>query len=153
MMHRFAAYLIFAMMCAVGGASAAPQLKSEQAIDRNIRQISERLRCPVCQSENLYDSKAPLANEMRQIIREQLLKGRTDDEIVSFFVARYGTFVLQAPPKEGSQLLLWYGPIFLVIFASLALAWHLRRDDDDENLVDDFDDDDSPEQIKESPST
>ncbi len=151
MMYRFVAYLVFITMLTVGGVNAAPQLKTEQAIDRNIRQISERLRCPVCQSENLYDSKAPLANEMRQIIREQLSNGRTEEEIVSFFVARYGTFVLQAPPKEGPQLLLWYGPLFLMIFASLALAWHLRRDDDE--AVDEFDDDNPPEQIKESPST
>jgi len=151
MIYRFVAYLAFVMMFTVGVVSAAPQLKTEEAIERNIRQISERLRCPVCQSENLYDSKAPLANEMRQIIREQLSKGRTEKQIVSFFVARYGTFVLQAPPKEGPQLLLWYGPLFLVFFASLALAWHLRRDD--AHATDGFDDDNSAEQTKESPST
>ncbi len=150
MIYRFVAYLVFIMLFAVGAANAAPQLKTEEAIERDIRQISERLRCPVCQSENLYDSKAPLANEMRQIIREQLSKGRTKEEIVSFFVARYGTFVLQAPPKEGPQLLLWYGPLFLVFFASLALAWHLRRDE--EHAAGDFDDENSPEQIKESPA-
>ena len=152
MTYRFVAYLIFGMLLAIGATSAAPQLKSEEAIERNIRQISERLRCPVCQSENLYDSKAPLANEMRQIIREKLSSGHTEEEIVSFFVARYGTFVLQAPPKQGPQLLLWYGPLFLMIFASLALAWHLRRDDEG-RAADDFDEDNPPEQIRESPST
>lgn len=106
---------------------AAPQLKSETDAERQVREISERLRCPVCQSENLYDSKAPLANEMRTIIREKLSNGETADDIVAFFVDRYGGFVLQEPPKSGSLLLIWILPFFIMVAASLAVAWRLRR--------------------------
>ncbi len=116
---------------------AAPQFKSETNIEQKVRQISERLRCPVCQSENLYDSKAPLANEMRTIIREKLVQGETEDKIVSFFVDRYGSFVLQEPPKSGSLLLIWVLPFLVVVIASLLLAWRLR-------LADFRDDVDSP---------
>lgn len=118
---------LFAIVVFAFPVHAAPQLKSETDIERQVRQISERLRCPVCQSENLYDSKAPLANEMRSIIREKLSEGETGDQIVAFFVDRYGGFVLQEPPKSGSLLLIWILPFLIVAIASLALAWRLRR--------------------------
>ncbi len=132
MSHRLVAYVFLFSFFAAAGAFAAPQLRTETIVERDLRQIAERLRCPVCQSENLYDSKAPIAREMRAIIREKLSEGRSDTQIISFFVARYGTFVLQEPPKTGSQLFLWFGPFLIAFVASLALARHLRRSDHDQ---------------------
>lgn len=107
--------------------SAAPTLKTEEPIERRLRIISEQLRCPVCQSENIYDSKASLAREMRAIVREKLAQDQTDEEIINFFVDRYGTYVLQEPPKTGLPLLLWILPFLGIVLGGLALTLHLRR--------------------------
>ena len=113
--------------CFGTAASAAPTLKTEEPIERRLRVISEQLRCPVCQSENIYDSKASLAREMRTIVREKLAQGRTDKEIIDFFVDRYGAFVLQEPPKSGLPLLLWTLPFAGMLLGVAALTFHLRR--------------------------
>lgn len=119
---------IFAVVASFSVAvAAAPTLKVEQPIDRRLRIISEQLRCPVCQSENIYDSKASLAHEMRAIVREKLALGQTDEEIINFFVDRYGTYVLQEPPKSGLPLLLWVLPFVGMVLGVLALTLHLRR--------------------------
>ncbi len=130
MMYRILYALVFILLMLGGNLSAQAETTEfikEESIEQDLRRISERLRCPVCQSENLYDSKAQLAREMRAIIREKLEKGEGQDEIVSFFVARYGNFVLQEPPKSGFLLLLWLAPVLVVLSAGAGLTWYLYR--------------------------
>ena len=79
--------------------------------------LTQELRCVVCQNENLADSTAPLAQDLKREIREQMLAGRSDDDIKAFLVARYGDFVTYRPPVRVGTLLLWGGPLVFVLVA------------------------------------
>ena len=85
------------------------------------RHISQELRCVVCQNQTIDDSDAPLAHDLRVLLRERLLKGDSDDEAKAFLVKRYGTYVLLKPPVELDTLPLWLGPM-LVLAAGLAAS-------------------------------
>lgn len=110
---------------AAGPAFAAPV--EEDPLDRQVLEIGKQLRCAVCQNEPVSESKADLAQDMRRIIREQLVAGKSRDEIVAYFVARYGDFVLLKPPVERAGLPLWLAPP-LVLGVMLLSGWlFLRR--------------------------
>ena len=109
-------------------AFAAPAfavLPSEQLSDPKLearaRHISQELRCVVCQNQTIDDSDAPLARDLRMILRERLLAGDTDEQAKAYLVKRYGTYVLLKPPFQANTLLLWLGP-FLVLIAGGALV-------------------------------
>jgi len=89
--------------------------------------LAEKLRCLVCQNQSIADSNAELANDLRSQIREQIAAGKSDDEIVSYMVNRYGDFVLYQPPFKATTLLLWAGPALLLVGGALVLARNLRR--------------------------
>ena len=100
---------------------------ADQALEERVRAISSELRCVVCQNLSVADSPAEMAVQMRGIVREQLEAGKTPDEIRSYFVSKYGEWVLLAPPAHGFNLTVWILP-FAVLLAGLALAaWYLRR--------------------------
>jgi len=89
--------------------------------------LAEKLRCLVCQNQSIADSNAELANDLRGQIREQIAAGRSDDEIVTYMVNRYGDFVLYQPPFKPTTLLLWAGPALLLVGGAFLLARNLRR--------------------------
>ena len=95
--------------------------------EQRIRQLEEKLRCLVCQNQTLADSGAELAGDLRRQVREQVAAGRSDEEIVSFLVQRYGDFVLYDPPFKATTALLWIGPFLLLLGAALVLIVTLRR--------------------------
>jgi cytochrome c-type biogenesis protein CcmH len=95
--------------------------------EQRIRQLSEKLRCLVCQNQSLADSNAELAQDLRQQLREQVAAGRSDDQILDYLVQRYGDFVLYDPPFKTITLLLWIGPFVLLAAAALVLVATLRR--------------------------
>ena len=78
-------------------------------------EIAAELRCLVCQNQTIVDSNAPLAVDLRDQIREQLKQGRSAGEIKNYMVARYGDFVLYRPPLKATTLLLWVGPLLLLL--------------------------------------
>lgn len=99
---------------------------AEDPLDRAVLEISKDLRCAVCQNQPVSESNADLARDMRQIIREQLQAGKSREEIVEYFVARYGDYVLMKPPVERAGLLLWVAPP--VLFGVLVLSgWFFLR--------------------------
>lgn len=114
------------------GASAVQAVQpdevlSDPALEARARSISQGLRCPVCQNESIDDSNAPIARDLRVLLRERLVAGDSDAQAVDYIVARYGEFVLLNPPAGGANLLLWLaGPAMLVAGAGIALAV-LRR--------------------------
>ena len=89
-------------------------------------ELSENLRCLVCQNQTIADSNAELAQDLRRQVREQIAQGRSDTEIVAFMVQRYGDFVLYNPPVKATTLLLWFGP-GLLLLAGIALLYRNVR--------------------------
>ncbi len=96
-------------------------------LDSRVFDIARQLRCPVCTSESVADSSVELAQQMRQIIKEQLEAGRSEDEILSYFQARYGDWILLDPPKRGLHLVVWVLPVAGAVAGVAALAVLGRR--------------------------
>jgi cytochrome c-type biogenesis protein CcmH len=96
---------------------------SDPTLEARARVLSKGLRCPVCQNENIDDSDAPIARDLRVLLRERLTSGDSDAAAVAYIVDRYGEFVLLNPPAQGSTLLLWLaGPAMLLAGGAVAFA-------------------------------
>ncbi|MBA1261676.1 cytochrome c-type biogenesis protein [Stutzerimonas sp. NM35] len=129
-------------LCMIGGAQAAIdayEFRDETERER-YRTLVEELRCPKCQNQNIADSNAPIAMDLRREIFRMLEEGQSNEQIVDYLVARYGDFVRYKPPLNMKTLLLWYGPIGLLVlgFGVLALILMRRRratDDDAQNTL------------------
>lgn len=89
-------------------------------LEARAKALQKELRCLVCQGQSIDESNAPLAADLRRLIRQQIVAGQSDQQIKDFLVARYGAFVLMRPPVRQDTLLLWFGPMLLV-FAGLAV--------------------------------
>ena len=104
------------------------EMLADPALEARAREISRDIRCPVCQGETIDDSNAPISRDLRLIIRERLVAGDSDAEVVDYIVARYGEGVLFKPPAEGVNLVLWLaGPALLLAGVGVALAAGRRR--------------------------
>ncbi len=99
----------------------------EDPIERQMLDIAHDLRCAVCQNQPVSESNADLAKDMRKAIREQLEAGKSRAEIVDYFVARYGDYVLMKPPAERAGLLLWIAPPLVLVVLALSGWLFLRR--------------------------
>ncbi|NOT73254.1 MAG: cytochrome c-type biogenesis protein CcmH [Hyphomicrobium sp.] len=115
------------MFAASPPGTAIAELKNEDPIEPRIKAVAQQLRCPVCQGETIYDSHSTVANQMKDLIREHVSAGRSDAEIRSFFVARYGDFILMEPHARGANALIWAFPAIALLLGSLALFQLLRR--------------------------
>jgi cytochrome c-type biogenesis protein CcmH len=125
---RIAILLLALAPLAAAANEAAPTENDPVAAARAV-ELANELRCLVCQNQSIAESNAELAVDLRRQIREQIAAGRSDDEIVGFMVSRYGDFVLYRPPFKAATLLLWVGPLLLVVagFWTLARALRSRR--------------------------
>ncbi|MFN3146011.1 MAG: cytochrome c-type biogenesis protein CcmH [Paracoccaceae bacterium] len=118
--------LILCLLAAPVWAVQPDEVLDDPALEARARDISEGLRCLVCRNESIDESNADLARDLRLLVRERLVEGDTDDEVVEFVVDRYGEYVLLRPTSGGANLLLWYaGPILLVI-ALLIGGFYIR---------------------------
>lgn len=112
-----------------GGPAIALQpdeILSDPALEKRARGLSAELRCLVCQNQSIDDSDAPLARDLRLLVRERLVAGDTDTEVRDFVVARYGEFVLLKPPFSIETLLLWFIPL-LALAAAIVILWSSFR--------------------------
>jgi cytochrome c-type biogenesis protein CcmH len=100
---------------------------TEDPLERQVLDIAKDLRCTVCQNQPVAESNADLARDMRAIIREQVQAGKSRDEIVAYFVDRYGDYVLMNPPKRGSGAIVWAGPLALLVVVGVSGFVFLRR--------------------------
>jgi cytochrome c-type biogenesis protein CcmH len=100
---------------------------ADPALEARARAIASELRCLVCQNQSIDDSDAPLAKDLRLLLREQLKKGATDEEAKQFLVARYGDFVLLRPPVKLATLPLWGAPFLALGCGGLAIFLAYRR--------------------------
>lgn len=116
--------VIAAVVIAAGLAASA---KRPVTLDERARSLAAELRCPVCQGLSIADSPAPLAGQMRSLVREQLAAGASDADVRNYFVARYGTWILLAPPPEGMNALIWLAPGAFVLTGLVAVAWRSGR--------------------------
>ncbi|MDG2033109.1 MAG: cytochrome c-type biogenesis protein CcmH [Rhodospirillales bacterium] len=96
-------------------------------LEKRARHISKDIRCVVCQNQSIDDSDAPLARDLRVLIRQRLLEGDSDQEVISYLVSRYGDFVLLNPPVKGATLFLWFGPVVFALLGLLGLVLYFRR--------------------------
>ncbi len=103
------------------------EMLSDPGLEARARAISRDLRCVVCQNQSIDDSDAPLAKDLRIVVREQLKLGHSDAETMDYVVSRYGHFVLLKPPVEPATWALWLGPFAVIAFGGLALAFWSRR--------------------------
>ena len=97
------------------------------ALELRARTISQLLRCVVCQNQSIDDSNAPLAHDLRVIVRERLVSGDTDKQAIDFIVHRYGNFVLLNPPLQLDTLALWGGPTLFLLIAAIGFGRYLHR--------------------------
>jgi cytochrome c-type biogenesis protein CcmH len=127
-MNRAAVILACAMLLAGPVMAVVPEEQmSDPVLEARARAISRDLRCVVCQNQSIDDSDAPLAADLRAIVRERLAAGDSDQEAIAYIVDRYGNFVLLKPPLEGQTLLLWFAPLLVLIPGGLGVALYLRR--------------------------
>lgn len=102
-------------------------LAADPVAEKRLQALSEELRCLVCQNQTIADSNAELAVDLRREIRGMIKEGKSDRDIIDFMVARYGDFVLYRPPVKGITLLLWVGPIALLLLGLTVLVRYLKR--------------------------
>ena len=118
--------LLMCMVFVVIGQEAQPQ-GDDPAIEKRLHNLSLELRCLVCQNETLADSRAELAVDLRNQIREQMKAGKTDKEIIAYLTQRYGDFVLYSPPVRPTTYLLWFGPFVLLLGGLVFLFRYVKQ--------------------------
>lgn len=134
--------LLAALVALALAAPAFAVLPSEQlpdpVLEKRALAITKDLRCVVCQNQSIDDSDAPLAADLRVIVRERITAGDTDKQARAFVVARYGNFVLLKPPFEPATLALWLGPLLVLLIGGYGVMRYLsgRREVPDETLDD-----------------
>ncbi len=112
---------------ATAGAEEAKPLAQDPAVEKRLLDISSEMRCLVCQNETIAASQADLAKDLREEIREQIIKGKTDKEITDYMVARYGDFIRYRPPVKPTTWALWFGPFLLLLGAVALLVNTLKK--------------------------
>ena len=120
--------LLLLLLAAPAFAVQPDEVLDDPVLEERARDISAGLRCPVCRNESIDDSNAPISRELRLMVRERLVEGDTDQEVVDFVVARYGEYVLLRPDTRGWNMLLWLSaPILLILGLVIALVTVRRR--------------------------
>ncbi len=104
------------------------EILADPVLEARAREISRDLRCLVCQNQSIDDSNADLARDLRILVRDRLVAGESNDQVIDFITARYGDFVLLRPPFKPTTWLLWLGPgIVFVLGAMATFVWFRRR--------------------------
>ena len=122
-------FAVFSFLIIAGTAHAV--LPNEQLanpkLEARARAISQELRCVVCQNQTIDDSDAQLAHDLRVLLRQRLLKGDTDQQAIAFIVKRYGSYVLLKPPFRPETLLLWLGPLLVLVAGGAGATLYILR--------------------------
>lgn len=122
-LRSFLAACLLAMLAPAAAFAVQPdEILADPALEARARALSAELRCLVCQNQSIDDSDAPLARDLRLLVRERLKANDTDEQVMAYVVERYGDFVLLKPPVNSSTLLLWVTPV-LALLAALLLAY------------------------------
>jgi len=119
--------IVFVAFATVARAVTPEEVLADPKLEVRARAISQVLRCVVCQNQSIDDSNAPLAHDLRALLRERLASGDTDEQALDFIVARYGNFVLLNPPMQLNTLALWLGPALFLLIAAIGFGEYVRR--------------------------
>ncbi|HVZ90521.1 MAG TPA: cytochrome c-type biogenesis protein [Rhizomicrobium sp.] len=121
--------LALALLLIAGAANAAraPETLTDPAKEAHARALQKEFRCLVCQGESIDESNAPLAADLRRLIREHIARGDSDDQIRRYLVARYGEFILMKPPLESDTYALWFAPLLVLLAGAAVAALVIRR--------------------------
>ncbi len=138
MMKKIFVFAVFAWLPISVGAIDTGKAFDDPAMQARYDRLIAEVRCVTCQNNNIKDSNAFIAADLRREIRRLMVEGKTNDEIADFLVARYGDFILYRPRMSGRTLALWIAPFALMLFGGFAFVRVIRRrmtmplDDDDE---------------------
>jgi cytochrome c-type biogenesis protein CcmH len=124
---RYLIVLLFCLLPVFSYAAEATDIAKDPVLEKRMIGLAEKLRCLVCQNESLASSRADLAEDLRREVREQMQKGKNDQEIIDYLVSRYGDFVLYDPPMKKSTLILWLGPFALLLVGIGLLGYQVRK--------------------------
>ena len=131
MIKKLVSVLVLCLLLGAGPAHAGVTLEAfkfdSKAEEQHFKDLIEELRCLVCQNQSLADSDAELAHDLRAEVYDMIKAGNSDEEIITFLVARYGDFVLYNPPVKPSTYLIWFGPFVLLLLAAFMLLRSIRR--------------------------
>jgi cytochrome c-type biogenesis protein CcmH len=119
---------LLAVLASSGAFAVLPdEMLKDPALEQRARDLSQNLRCLVCQNQSIDDSNADLARDLRILVRERLKAGDSDREVLDYLIARYGDFVMLKPPLKASTYLLWFGPLVVFVLAAIGLLVYFRR--------------------------
>jgi cytochrome c-type biogenesis protein CcmH len=121
--------LAFLLMLLAGPALAVlpSERLADPALEARARALSLELRCQVCQNQSIDDSNAPLAADLRRLVRERLVAGDSDAGVLDYVVRRYGDYVLLRPPMREDTAVLWFGPLAILLLGAAGAFVYLRR--------------------------
>jgi cytochrome c-type biogenesis protein CcmH len=126
--RRFSLIILMPMLIATHSLAVLPEeVLPDPALEARARVISQDLRCLVCQNQSIDDSNAPLAKDLRVIVRERLTAGDSNEQVFGYVVSRYGNYVLLKPPLQADTLLLWISPFIMLVIALSVAFIYLRR--------------------------
>lgn len=126
MMRRLVLSLCFALFALPVLAVQPDEVLSDPALEARAREISQKLRCPVCQGENIDESNAAISRDLRLYVRERLVEGDSDSQVITAVTDRFGEYVLFDPPARGSNWVLWLAGPFMALLG-LVVAWGFLR--------------------------
>jgi cytochrome c-type biogenesis protein CcmH len=128
-LRLFFVFLCVSLSPGLGLAVQPGEILKDPVLEQRARELSAELRCLVCQNQSIDDSNAPLARDLRLVVRERLVAGDTNDQVMRYVVDRYGEFILLRPPFRMGTLLLWISPLvaFAIGLVWLLVAWRRRN--------------------------
>ncbi|MGR3513688.1 MAG: cytochrome c-type biogenesis protein [Paracoccaceae bacterium] len=129
--------ILWLAMATAAFAVEPDEILEDPVLEERARELSKGIRCLVCRNESIDESNAELARDLRLLVRERLVEGDSDDQVIDFLVSRYGEYVLLTPRATGANLLLWWAAPILFVIALLIAAGYLRsqrKPDEDTGL-------------------
>jgi cytochrome c-type biogenesis protein CcmH len=127
-MRRLLLAAVLLAAAALPAAAVEPdEILADPALEQRARALSAEIRCVVCQNESIDSSNAEIARELRLLVRERLMAGDSDRQVLDYLVARYGDYVLLRPPLRPSTYLLWFGPFAILFIGAVAVVVYFRR--------------------------
>jgi cytochrome c-type biogenesis protein CcmH len=127
---RISALILLSIAAAPCWAVMPDEVLRDPVLESRARTLSQELRCVVCQNQSIDDSNAPLAHDLRVLLRDRLVSGDSDQQALDYIVQRYGNFVLLKPPMHLNTLLLWIGPLLILLIAGIGFGRYVGRADD-----------------------